>query len=66
MDGADGAPYPIQWEEPLKLECQHFVDCIAQGVEPRSCAHSGLEVVKVLEAAEASLFNGGGREVITW
>ncbi len=63
---ADGVPYPIEWEEPLKVECRHFVDCVVQGLEPRSCARSGLEVVKVLEAATASLLNGGGREVVSW
>ena len=62
----EGVPYPIQWEEPLKLECQHFLDSIMQGTDPRSGGRNGLEVVKVLEAAQVSLMNGGGREVLTW
>jgi predicted dehydrogenase len=62
----EGVPYPIQWEEPLKVECQHFLDSITHGTEPRSGGRNGLEVVKVLEAAQVSLLNGGGREVLTW
>jgi predicted dehydrogenase len=28
------APYPVKWMEPLRMECQHFVDCIQEGKEP--------------------------------
>jgi predicted dehydrogenase len=41
--------------EPLRLECQHFVDCIREGRTPRSDGHSGLRVVRVLEALQRSL-----------
>ncbi len=41
--------------EPLRLECQHFVDSILQGTPPRSDGASGLRVVRVLEALQASL-----------
>jgi predicted dehydrogenase len=60
----DGVTYPIQWEEPLRKECQHLVDCIQQHKEPRSSGRVGLEVVRVLEAAQKSLLNGGQREPI--
>ncbi|NLT43038.1 MAG: Gfo/Idh/MocA family oxidoreductase [Anaerolineae bacterium] len=62
----DGVPYPVEWEEPLKAECRHFVDCIRSGAEPRSSGRVGAQVVRVLEAAQASLVNGGGREVVRW
>jgi predicted dehydrogenase len=42
-------------EEPLRLECRHFVDCIRDGTEPRSGAESGLRVVRVLEGLQRSL-----------
>jgi predicted dehydrogenase len=42
-------------EEPLRIECRHFVECIAEGREPRSGAASGLRVVRVLEALQDSL-----------
>ncbi len=41
--------------EPLRLECEHFIDCIRLGATPRSDAHSGLRVVRVLERLQQSL-----------
>lgn len=42
-------------EEPLKLECEHFVHCIESGDAPRSDGTSGYQVVKVLEEAEQKM-----------
>ena len=41
--------------EPLRLECEHFVTCLRTGQRPRSDGHSGLRVVRVLEALQRSL-----------
>jgi predicted dehydrogenase len=41
--------------EPLRIECEHFVDCIRTGATPRSDGHSGLRVVRVLEQLQRSL-----------
>jgi predicted dehydrogenase len=41
--------------EPLRLECEHFVQCIRTGATPRSDGRSGLRVVRVLEALQDSL-----------
>jgi predicted dehydrogenase len=41
--------------EPLRLECEHFVECVREGRAPRSDGASGLRVVRVLEALQASL-----------
>jgi predicted dehydrogenase len=41
--------------EPLRIECEHFIDCIRQGATPRSDGHSGLRVVRVLERLQHSL-----------
>jgi predicted dehydrogenase len=41
--------------EPLRIECEHFVDCIRTGATPRSDGASGLRVVTVLEALQRSL-----------
>ncbi len=41
--------------EPLRIECEHFVDCVRTGATPRSDGHSGLRVVRVLEALQRSL-----------
>jgi predicted dehydrogenase len=62
----DVVPFPVTWVEPLRVECQHFLDCIREGTEPRSSGKVGRKVVKVLEAAQRSLYNGGLREEIRW
>jgi predicted dehydrogenase len=41
--------------EPLRLECEHFVECIVEGRRPRSDGESGLRVVRVLERLQESL-----------
>jgi predicted dehydrogenase len=55
---------PLNWQEPLQLECQSFVDSIRTGQPACSSAWMGVKVVRVLEAAQKSLLNGGGREKI--
>jgi predicted dehydrogenase len=52
-------PY-IKQEEPLKVECQHFVDCIRNGTVPLSGGEQGLQLVQILEASSESLRRGGG------
>ncbi|HEU0209520.1 MAG TPA: Gfo/Idh/MocA family oxidoreductase [Candidatus Udaeobacter sp.] len=47
-------PY-IDQEEPLKTECQHFIECIENGNEPATNGRDGLELVRILEAASRSL-----------
>jgi predicted dehydrogenase len=49
----------VSTAEPLKLECQHFLDCVADRSLPRSDAADGLRVVKILEAAQRSLEQDG-------
>jgi predicted dehydrogenase len=41
--------------EPLRIECEHFVECVRTGATPRSDGASGLRVVRVLEALQGSL-----------
>lgn len=51
-------PY-IPSSEPLKTECSHFIDCVAGRKRPRSDGADGLRVLKILDAAQRSLDNGG-------
>jgi predicted dehydrogenase len=51
-------PY-LKQEEPLKTECQHFLDCINQGTTPLTDGKQGLELVRILEASSKSLKRGG-------
>jgi predicted dehydrogenase len=44
--------------EPLKLECQHFVQLVQEGWDGREM-HDGLEVVRALELLTGSLRDGG-------
>lgn len=45
----------INQEEPLKVECQHFLDCIENGTTPITGGRAGLRLVKILEASSLSL-----------
>jgi predicted dehydrogenase len=45
----------ISNEEPLRIECRHFLERVADGGEPRSGGESGVRVVRVLEALQRSL-----------
>jgi predicted dehydrogenase len=51
-------PY-IKQDEPLKLECKHFLDCIREKCAPVANGRLGLEVVRILEAAGESLRQQG-------
>jgi predicted dehydrogenase len=45
--------------EALKIEAEHFVECIASGKQPLSSGQAGLRVVRILEAASRSMANRG-------
>ncbi len=52
----------LQMTEPLEAECAEFVRCVTTGATPRTDGAHGIEVVRVLEAAQRSL-RGGGQPV---
>ena len=43
--------------QPLRLELEHFIDCIATRATPRSDGQNGLDVVRVLETAKIGTAN---------
>ena len=49
----------ISLQEPLRLECLHFVECVRERKRPLTDGVGGLRVVKVLDAAQRSLKAGG-------
>jgi predicted dehydrogenase len=64
----EGEPLPIKGEgevvkfsnnEPLRLECQAFVEAIVSRKQPLTDGESGLRVLKVLQAAQRSLVMNG-------
>lgn len=64
MSVADGSiTIPaVPMSEPLRNECEHFLDCILDGAEPISGPEEGLAVVRSLEALSRSI-RESGREV---
>ncbi len=54
----------LEFPEPLQVQCQHFLECIRTGARPLSDGYQGVEVVKVLEAAQASMACGGAPQRI--
>ncbi len=68
VDVTNGEPVPfkgpgqiIEWpdDEPLRLECEAFLNAITTGIPPLTDGISGLRVLKVLQAAQRSLITRG-------
>lgn len=61
---SEGAAIPLPQEEPLGLECRHFLECIQTRTQPRTDGENGLRVLRILEACGHSVReNGKPREV---
>ncbi len=58
VNRAEGKPIPYTDEEPLRIECAHFLDCILSGERPISNVDEGIRVLTVLDACQRSLTNG--------
>jgi predicted dehydrogenase len=54
----------IQHQEPLRVQCGHFLDCVREGTQPLSDGYSGARVVQIMEAAQESLKANGRTMVI--
>ncbi len=55
----------IDFIEPLKVECAHFIECIVKEEKPLTDGEEGLRVVQVLEAAQRSLELQGASVTVT-
>jgi UDP-2-acetamido-3-amino-2,3-dideoxy-glucuronate N-acetyltransferase len=55
----DGQIVTLSQDEPLRRECEHFLDCMRTREVPRSDGESGRRVLEVLEAGERSLLEQG-------
>ena len=60
---ADPERVNIDQAEPLRNECQHFLDSITSGTPPLTDGAEGLRVLRVLNAGQASL-NDSGRKIM--
>lgn len=56
---AEGEPVSLVEDEPLGREVAHFLHCIDTGTVPATDGHEGVRVLRVLDAAQASLDAGG-------
>ena len=52
----------VPQQEPLRLECEHFIKCCDERTTPRTDGQEGLRVLKVLQAAQASMNVDGGEK----
>lgn len=50
--------------EPLRTECENFLDCVEKHEEPVAGPEIALHVVKTLEAVDRSMKNGGREEEV--
>jgi UDP-2-acetamido-3-amino-2,3-dideoxy-glucuronate N-acetyltransferase len=57
----DAENVPFEAEEPLRAECQHFLDCVRTRQRPRTDGDEGLAVLEVLRACQAALDAPAGR-----
>jgi predicted dehydrogenase len=46
-------------KEPLRVEAEHFIECVEKNLRPKSDGRNGLEVLQILEAAQRSLKSEG-------
>ncbi|MFZ0801996.1 MAG: Gfo/Idh/MocA family oxidoreductase [Terriglobales bacterium] len=55
---AEGEVVVLEDREPLRAECQHFLDCVESRTSPVSNGTEGLRVLRVLDACQRALQNG--------
>ncbi len=53
----------LDFKEPLKMECRHFINCVSTGQRPITDGYEGLRVVQILEAAQESLATGSAQSI---
>jgi len=63
---ADAEVVQIGTEEPLKAECQHFLECISSRAQPKTDGREGLRVLQVLQASQRSLNENGCKITIDY
>ena len=56
---SEGQVVPLPAQEPLRLECLHFLECISTRQTPSTDGNNGVRVLRILNASERSLKNHG-------
>jgi UDP-2-acetamido-3-amino-2,3-dideoxy-glucuronate N-acetyltransferase len=60
---AGGEVVQLSNDEPLRVECEHFLECIRTRKAPRTSGEQGLGVLRVLDGCERSLKEGARVEI---
>jgi UDP-2-acetamido-3-amino-2,3-dideoxy-glucuronate N-acetyltransferase len=55
---ANGEIVNLEEQEPLRAECQHFLDCVGSRTTPVSDGNEGLRVLRILDACQRALRDG--------
>jgi len=55
----DVQPIEIETREPLNVECEHFIECVASRKTPKTDGIKALRVLQILEACQESLKTNG-------
>jgi UDP-2-acetamido-3-amino-2,3-dideoxy-glucuronate N-acetyltransferase len=59
LGNTEGVPVPFPADEPLRMECAHFIDCVTTRRRPNTPGEEGVAVLQVLEACQRSLQMNG-------
>jgi len=60
-----GETIALPVDEPLGLECRHFIECVRDRRTPRTPGENGVEVLQVLQACQRSLQMNGDPVQVT-
>lgn len=55
----EAQPLNVEKKEPLRAECEHFIECITSRKNPKTDGNNGLRVLRILEACQHSLKQKG-------
>lgn len=58
INRAEARPLAYAADEPLRLECAHFIKCIEEGLNPTTDADEAIRVLRVLDASQRALVGG--------
>jgi UDP-2-acetamido-3-amino-2,3-dideoxy-glucuronate N-acetyltransferase len=56
---AEAEVVQVETGEPLRAECQHFLECVTGGRTPKTDGMEGLRVLQILQASQQSLNQNG-------
>ncbi len=74
VDWQEGQPVPVRGDgtqvefpadEPLRAECEHFLQCVSTRETPLTDGQNGVRVLRVLHAAQQSLVTNGTKVLFT-